>query len=58
MQKGIIILLSVLFSTCLFCQVKTIQERLGYPKDAKLFIIYADGRKILISFQALNAKRF
>ena len=42
MQKGIIILLSVLFSTSIFSQVKTIQERLGYPKDAKLVIIHAD----------------
>ena len=42
MQKGIIILVSVLFSTSIFSQVKTIQERLGYPKDAKLVIIHAD----------------
>ena len=42
MQKGTIILLSVLFSTCIFSQAKTIQERLGYPKDAKLVIIHAD----------------
>ena len=42
MQKGIIILLSVLFSTSIFSQLKTIQERLGYPKDAKLVIIHAD----------------
>src|SRR6187455_696461 len=42
MQKGIIILVSVLFSPCVFSQVKTIQERLGYPKDAKLVIIHAD----------------
>ena len=42
MQKGIIILLAVLFSTCLFSQSKTIQEKLGYPKDAKLVIIHAD----------------
>ncbi|HEU5166263.1 MAG TPA: polysaccharide deacetylase family protein [Chitinophagaceae bacterium] len=42
MQKGIIILLSILFSTSIFSQPKTIQERLGYPKDAKLVIIHAD----------------
>ena len=42
MQKGIIILLSVLFSTSILSQSKTIQERLGYPKDAKLVIIHAD----------------
>jgi hypothetical protein len=42
MKKGIIILLSGMFSTCLFSQVRAIQERLGYPKDAKLVIIHAD----------------
>ena len=42
MKKGIIIFLSVFFSTWLFSQSKTIQERLGYPKDAKLVIIHAD----------------
>ena len=42
MQKAIFIVLSSLFSTCLFGQPKTIQERLGYPKDAKLVIIHAD----------------
>ena len=42
MQKGIIILLTLLFSTCIFSQVKSIQERLGYPRDAKLVIIHAD----------------
>ena len=42
MQKGFITLLSILVSTCIFSQVKTIQERLGYPKDAKLVIIHAD----------------
>jgi hypothetical protein len=35
MQKELS-LLSVLFYICFFSQVKTIQERLGYPKDAKL----------------------
>src|SRR5204863_2996883 len=42
MKKGILILISVIFSACTFSQVKTIQERLGYPKDAKLVIIHAD----------------
>ncbi|HKC37295.1 MAG TPA: ChbG/HpnK family deacetylase, partial [Chitinophagaceae bacterium] len=42
MKKGGIILLCTLFSTCIFSQAKTIQERLGYPKDAKLVIIHAD----------------
>ena len=42
MQKGFITLLSILVSTCIFSQIKTIQERLGYPKDAKLVIIHAD----------------
>ena len=30
------------FQPAIFSQVKTIQERLGYPKDAKLVIIHAD----------------
>ena len=42
MKKGIIILLSVFLSSCIFSQVRSIQERLGYPKDAKLVIIHAD----------------
>ena len=42
MKKAIIIFVSILFSACIYSQVKTIQERLGYPKDAKLVIIHAD----------------
>jgi len=42
MKKASFILLSTLFSACIFSQSKTIQERLGYPKDAKLVIIHAD----------------
>src|SRR6187401_763246 len=42
MQKGFIILICALFSTGILSQVKSIQERLGYPKDAKLVIIHAD----------------
>src|SRR5436190_14521078 len=42
MKKGIIILLSAMISCSIFSQVKSIQERLGYPKDAKLVIIHAD----------------
>ena len=42
MKKGIIILIVVLLSTSVSSQVKSIQERLGYPKDAKLVIIHAD----------------
>ena len=42
MKNAIIILMAALFSTSIFSQVKTIQERLGYPKDAKLVIIHAD----------------
>lgn len=42
MKKGIIILMAALFSSLAFGQQKTIQERLGYPKDAKLVIIHAD----------------
>jgi hypothetical protein len=42
MKKGIIILLSSVISMLGTGQVKTIQERLGYPKNAKLVIIHAD----------------
>src|SRR6187200_366391 len=42
MQKGIVILVSVLFSTSILSQSKTLAERLGYPKDAKLVIIHSD----------------
>ena len=54
MQKGITILFSVLFSTCLFSQGKTIQERLGYPKDAKLVIIHADDLGVSHSVNAAS----
>jgi len=42
MKKGIFILITVVISSYLFSQSKSIQERLGYPKDAKLVIIHAD----------------
>ena len=42
MKNAIIILMAALSSTGIFSQVKTIQERLGYPKDAKLVIIHND----------------
>src|SRR5258705_865814 len=42
MKKVSIILLSTLSSACIVSQAKTIQERLGYPKDEKLVIIHAD----------------
>jgi len=42
MKKQIIILLAISFSCLLSAQPKSIQERLGYPKDAKLVIIHAD----------------
>ena len=56
MKKGIIIFLSVLFSTWLFSQSKTIQERLGYPKDAKLVIIHADDLGVSHSENAASIK--
>ena len=42
MKKGITILLALIYTTLCWSQTKTIQERLGYPKDAKLVIIHAD----------------
>jgi len=42
MKNVIIILILALFSTSIFGQLRSIQERLGYPKDAKLVIIHAD----------------
>jgi chitin disaccharide deacetylase len=42
-MKNRIMILSILFySTLAWGQVRSIQERLGYPKDAKLVIIHAD----------------
>ena len=42
MKNIIIILLAFFYTTLSRGQTKTIQERLGYPKDAKLVIIHAD----------------
>src|SRR4026208_854426 len=42
MKNGIIILLALFYTTLSWSQTKTIQERLGYPKDAKLVIIHSD----------------
>ena len=42
MKNSITILVAVFFSTISWSQVKSIQEKLGYPKDAKLVIIHAD----------------
>lgn len=42
MRSLTFLLTAAFFSTSIFSQVKTIQERLGYPKDAKLVIIHAD----------------
>jgi predicted glycoside hydrolase/deacetylase ChbG (UPF0249 family) len=42
MKKVILILVVVFVSSCLYAQIRSIQERLGYPKDAKLVIIHAD----------------
>lgn len=42
MKNRIIVLLISFCSSVAFSQVKSIQERLGYPKNAKLVIIHAD----------------
>ena len=42
MKKGAIVFFSVIASICIYGQQKTIAERLGYPKDAKLLIIHSD----------------
>jgi hypothetical protein len=42
MKNRILLLLAVIISTPVMAQQKSIQERLGYPKDAKLVIIHAD----------------
>ncbi len=42
MKKIIFILFISFVSAELFSQTKSVQERLGYPKDAKLLIIHAD----------------
>ncbi len=42
MKKGFTSLFLLAFTFLLFAQPKSIQERLGYPKDAKLVIIHAD----------------
>lgn len=42
MKKRIMILLILFYSTLGWGQAKSMQERLGYPKDAKLVIIHAD----------------
>src|SRR5688572_21195861 len=42
MKNRIPIVLAFFYSTLTWSQPKTIQERLGYPKDAKLVIIHAD----------------
>ncbi|PYO76309.1 MAG: hypothetical protein DMD63_14750, partial [Gemmatimonadetes bacterium] len=35
-------ILSLLFASALSAQTKTVAERLGYPRDAKLLILHAD----------------
>lgn len=42
MKNRIMILPVLFYSTLAWGQAKSIQERLGYPKDAKLVIIHAD----------------
>ena len=42
MKNQIVILLFCFFASSISAQTKTIAERLGYPKDARLVIIHAD----------------
>src|ERR1043165_7979281 len=42
MKKGIIIFIISFVTSFIYSQQKTLAERLGYPKDAKLVIIHAD----------------
>ncbi|HEU4861062.1 MAG TPA: polysaccharide deacetylase family protein [Chitinophagaceae bacterium] len=42
MKKRIMLFLILFYSTLGWGQAKSMQERLGYPKDAKLVIIHAD----------------
>lgn len=54
-----VLLLSLLFITRSFAQSKTVAERLGYPRDAKLLIIHADDLAVahsqdVASFDALD----
>src|SRR5688572_20186386 len=42
MKNRIVILLALFYSTLAWGQAKSIREKLGYPKDAKLVIIHAD----------------
>jgi len=41
-MKSLTVILMVLCGASVFAQKKTIQERLGYPKETKLLIIHAD----------------
>jgi predicted glycoside hydrolase/deacetylase ChbG (UPF0249 family) len=42
MKRHFSILLFCFYASCAFTQTKTLAERLGYPKDAKLVIIHSD----------------
>src|SRR5512138_604011 len=42
MKKQLAILLFCFYTPFAFGQTKTVAERLGYPKDAKLVIIHSD----------------
>jgi predicted glycoside hydrolase/deacetylase ChbG (UPF0249 family) len=42
MKKKCSVIFFVVFSIVAYAQQKTVQERLGYPKDTKLLIIHAD----------------
>jgi predicted glycoside hydrolase/deacetylase ChbG (UPF0249 family) len=42
MKNGFMIIFAAILSITIYSQQKTLAERLGYPKDAKLLIIHAD----------------
>jgi chitin disaccharide deacetylase len=48
------LLTSILFVSSLFAQSKTVAERLGYPRDAKLLIIHADDLAVAHSQDAAS----
>jgi hypothetical protein len=56
MKKVLIIFPVMIFSLAGSSQLKTIQERLGYPKNAKLVIIHADDLGVSHSENAASIK--
>src|SRR5256884_7365040 len=47
-------LVSLLLASTLSAQTRTVAERLGYPKDAKLLILHADDRGAAHSIDAAS----